>query len=302
MSRDVSPSELLIRKRLRTLGRLLPDVRRGHPDAIHGARVATRRLRELVPVVLTGSSRRKFERKVRRLTCALGPVRELDVASSILDALQGDATVPWPALARLKQVIRQERQRLHTVMCSEIERIDVDKLRRRVAAAAKKGKPAALDGRPRDAWRLAAAREQAARRATRLRIAIENAGGVYLPDRLHEVRVAVKKLRYALELTRELSGSRAMAHVRTLTRAQDLLGRMHDLDVLIARVRAVQGAPDAPNLRMSGDLDRLVRRLETECRQLHGHYIASRRQLCAICDHAIVGPAARKLLRRLAAA
>ena len=64
-----------------------------------------------------------------------------------------------------------------------------------------------------------------------------------------------------------------------LKRAQDLLGRMHDLEVLIARTRAVQGSPQAPNLRLSGDLDQLVRRLEMECRLLHGHYMASRAQL-----------------------
>jgi hypothetical protein len=35
---------------------------------------------------------------------------------------------------------------------------------------------------------------------------------------------------------------------------------------------------------MSADLDRLVRRLETECRQLHGHYMASRARLVVVCD------------------
>jgi hypothetical protein len=72
--------------------------------------------------------------------------------------------------------------------------------------------------------------------------------------------------------------------VATLKRAQDTLGRMHDLEVLIARTRAVQGSPSAPNLRLSGDLDRLVRRLETECRQLHGHYMTLRASVLAICD------------------
>jgi CHAD domain-containing protein len=96
----------------------------------------------------------------------------------------------------------------------------------------------------------------------------------------------VKKLRYALELTNELRGSRATARVRTLKETQDLLGRMNDLEVLILRVRGVQGSSRAPNLRLSGDLDRLVRHLETECRQLHGHYTASRKKLVAICDYA----------------
>jgi len=61
---------------------------------------------------------------------------------------------------------------------------------------------------------------------------------------------------------------------------------MNDLEVLIARVRAVQGSGKVPDLRLSSDLDVVVRRLETECRQVHGQYIASRRKLLAICDHA----------------
>src|SRR5207244_9316211 len=57
--------------------------------------------------------------------------------------------------------------------------------------------------------------------------------------------------------------------IRTLKDAQDLLGRMHDLEVLIARTRGIQSSPGASTLKVSADLDRLVRRLETECRQLH---------------------------------
>jgi CHAD domain-containing protein len=120
-----------------------------------------------------------------------------------------------------------------------------------------------------------------------LSAAIDNAAGIYLPDRLHEVRIAVKKLRYAMEIARELSGSRAMARILTLKKAQDLLGRMHDLEILIARTRGVQGSPGAPNLKLSGELDRLVRRFETECRRLHGHYMAARRLLVEMCEQAI---------------
>jgi hypothetical protein len=66
---------------------------------------------------------------------------------------------------------------------------------------------------------------------------------------------------------------------------QDLLGRMHDLEMLIARTRAVQGRAGAPNLKLSGDLDRLVRRLENECRRLHVRYMNERKALRGICDY-----------------
>ena len=56
-------------------------------------------------------------------------------------------------------------------------------------------------------------------------------------------------------------------------------------EMLIARTRAVQSRAGAPNLRLSADLDRLVRRLETECRRLHVRYMNERKALQRICDY-----------------
>ena len=273
-----NPSELLIRQRLNALTAALPGAKMGDPVLVHQARVATRRLREALPLVASGSRGRKLGRRVRGLTRALGEVRELDVALQMLEALTAEADAPRGAIAKLRQVVREERQRMHTEMCTRVGRVDIDKLSHRAATAASKG--ARSGGDPR---RVAAAQLRAARRAIRLREAIENAAGLYVPDRLHQVRIAVKKLRYAMEVARELSGSRATARIRTLKEAQDLLGNMHDHEVLIARVRSVQTFR-APNLRLSGDLDKLVRRLETECRLIHGQYMALRKKLLAIAD------------------
>ena len=249
-------------------------------------------MREALPVVAKGARGRKLERMVRRLTRALGPVRELDVALMMLDELEGSAPalgVPRSAITTLRQVIGEERRLLHQDMCRRISEVDLDKLEARAIAAARKKRstrsPKQSRGRAADRARLATAEERGARRAVALRAAIENASSIYLPDRLHEVRIAIKKLRYAMELSRELSGSRAEARIRALRDAQDLLGRMHDLEVLIARTRAIQGASHVPNLRVSGHLDQLVRHLEHECRQLHGRYTASRRKLLSICEY-----------------
>ena len=284
MERRPTPAEMLIRQQLLALKRALPAAQKGDAERLHEARVATRRLRERIPLLLPNSKGRKIVRKVRRLSRALGPVRELDVAIQTLESL-GDSEVPPAAVTKLRQLMRQERQKLHADMCSEVAHIDVDKLRRRAAAVAEKE-----DSSPtpvRAVTRVRAAQERAARRAMRLRAAVDDAAGLYLPDRLHDVRVAVKKLRYSLEVVREIKGSRALARIAMLKEAQDLLGRMHDLEVLIGRVRAVQGSSSAANLRLSAGLDRLVRRLETECRQLHGHYMTVRQRLMGVCEHTV---------------
>jgi CHAD domain-containing protein len=193
--------------------------------------------------------------------------------------------VPRAGVQSLRQAIRQERTRMQVDMRRTIDRTRFAKLSEKLVAAARKRDKEGPGPRSVDPKQLAAARDRAARRAERLRIKIENAAAIYLPDRLHEVRIAAKKLRYALEIVRDLSRSRATARILTLKRAQDLLGRIHDLEVLIARTRAIQGSPNAPTLRVSADMDLLVRRLETECRRLHGRYIGMRAPLLTICDH-----------------
>jgi CHAD domain-containing protein len=288
---------------MRELDRTLDGARRGEAKAVHRARVATRRLREALPILpVAARPKGKLERNVRRLTRALGPVRELDVALEMLDALDGSGDVPPAAIVCLRDVMRAERRTLHADAVKAVDRWGGTKIRKRI-----------LEGRNRTAkahrrrhWQgpddSRTASHRAVRRAEHLRTAIANAAGLYLPDRLHEVRIAAKKLRYALEASAQVgSARRAPASgprtagstgslLATLKRAQDLLGRMHDLEVLMARTRAVQGSANAPSLRLSGDLDRLVRRLEMECRQLHGQYMSLRPGLLSVCERVAAAP------------
>ena len=277
-----NPSELIIRQRLAALSRTLPGARKGDVQAVHQARVATRRIREALPLVARGRTGKSLKKSVRKLTRALGPVRELDVALMNLDQLRNSGDVSEAAIARLRQLITEERQRVGAEMVRLISHFNLEKFQKKAVEAVAHGPEASGSRDPR---RVAAALGRAARRAEGLRAAIDNAAGIYLPDRLHQVRITVKKLRYALEIAQDLSGSRATARVRTLKRVQDLLGRMHDLEMLIARTRAVQGRSEAANLSLSADLDRLVRRLENECRRLHARYMNERKALLRICDH-----------------
>ncbi|MEY4636087.1 MAG: hypothetical protein RJA55_1885 [Acidobacteriota bacterium] len=100
--------------------------------------------------------------------------------------------------------------------------------------------PETRSGVPGDA--VAHAVAQAGKRACRLRATITRAGGRYLAERLHRVRIEAKKLRYALEIQRELARSRSRLHLNRLKTPQDLLGRMHDLEILIDNTRAVQAS------------------------------------------------------------
>src|SRR3954463_16084947 len=80
----VTPATLLAAQ-LRLLNAQLPGIRDGDVDAIHDGRVATRRIRELLPLC---EHRRDTDddlpRTIRRLGRRLGRIRELDVEIALL--------------------------------------------------------------------------------------------------------------------------------------------------------------------------------------------------------------------------
>jgi CHAD domain-containing protein len=305
-------SELVMRQRLTALARDLAGAQIGSVNAVHQSRVATRRLREALPMLASGRKAREVRREVRKLTRVLGPIRELDVALGMLDGLMRDGDVPVASLDVLHQLIATERTALHAAAARRIGRCDMERLRRRAVSAVRKGPELARGRSARESGQSTVIWQRAGRRAERLEAAIESAAGIYLPDRLHKVRIAVKKLRYTLEIARQMMTSRPArpggqrstrsvhGQIATLKRAQDLLGHMHDVEVLIARARGAQSSPAATNLQLSGDLDRLVRRLENDCRRFHGRYMASRANLLDICSRVMA--AADRALERASAA
>jgi CHAD domain-containing protein len=78
-----------------------------------------------------------------------------------------------------------------------------------------------------------------------------------------------------------------------LKRAQDLLGRMHDLQVLVDRVRQMQASLTPPNLTVWSDLDAIVASLEDDCRRLHARYMRARGRLAATAGKLAAEPPAR---------
>src|SRR5512143_1392383 len=94
-------SAQLLQQRVGAVRRMLPGARSGDVRAVHQARVATRRLREALPLVSAGKPGRRLERAARNLTGVLGTVRELDVALLMLHEFQHAGDVPVGAVACL---------------------------------------------------------------------------------------------------------------------------------------------------------------------------------------------------------
>lgn len=290
MPRSVSRVRL-IRTQLDRFLRSLQGVEQGDVRSLHRARVATRRLREIVPVLqLEGRTAHKLSRRLRSITARLGTVREQDVLLDLLDELNASRRASGDALARVGMAVARDRD---TARERLLERLPIDDMRR--LARKMRDLSTDLPDAGRDVRGIRYALDaRVARRATRLADAVRGAGAVYLPERLHDARIAVKKLRYVLEVASQVSDVPLREDVALLTRAQDALGRMHDLQVLIDRVRAVQATLAPPSVTVWRALDALVRVLDDDCRRLHARYMKVRPGLEALSDRLSGAGASRK--------
>src|SRR5215207_5814489 len=133
--RRSAPSALLLRQRVAALRRMLPGARSGDARAVHQARVATRRLREAMPLVEAGKPGREIERVARDLTAVLGTVRELDVALLMLAELEKMEGVPASAVTCLRRAVGDERRALHKATAKHIDQCDMERLQRKAMRA-----------------------------------------------------------------------------------------------------------------------------------------------------------------------
>ena len=276
-------------RRLRAVRREVAEVVAGQEEAIHRMRVATRRLREALPVLEARADQagsgsravRKIARQARRLTRALGGVRELDVAIALLDEIERSRPSLHPAAGTVRQVVAWERELRRAALIRRLQRTDLENLRQRIADLILDFQATAAG----ESWKVLLA-SRIERRAAGVRAAIDRAGHLYAPDRLHGVRIEAKKLRYSLELARELDRVPTLRALRQLKQMQDLLGRMHDLEVLAGYTRLLDlqfSTRGRQHARIAG----LLNTIEQQVRQLHATYLQGRPALdevIARCD------------------
>jgi CHAD domain-containing protein len=269
---------------------MLHGVEKHDARALHRTRVASRRLRELLPVLqLDAKVARTLGRRLRKLTARLGPLRELDVTLQLIDELGDSERYDSDAVDQIRAETAEARdaalnrlpgkwptreiRRLGSKLADLAERLESRETGSARASTAARGLRWAVEARIH-------------RRAGALRGAIESAGSVYLPDRLHVVRISMKKFRYALELAADMAGDRGLSpQLRLLKRNQDLLGRWHDRQVLIDHIRQAQASLAPPALDAWRRLDGLVMALEEDCRRLHARYVREAAALVGVCGH-----------------
>ena len=156
------------------------------------------------------------------------------VSLELLDELERAGRAQPAAASRLRQRVREERDRQRERMRVRLKPVQLRRVARDVAEVLK-----AIGMRDAtDAWALVLA-DRMRRRADLLRAAVAEAGSMYVSERVHEARIAAKKLRYALELAAETGQADTADAVARLKKMQGTLGRLHDVEILQGLLRSI---------------------------------------------------------------
>lgn len=273
----VSPS-LLIQGQLATLLRHLPGSLDGDAESVHQARVATRRLRELLPLV-DGETDGVVE-KVRAAGRCLGRVRDLDVMGYLLDTVSARIVPTAEVAAIAKNNLHHRQQSERREMVKTLERLDLESLRdvfaHRRSFETWRARPLSLIRRPEwiePLWARIVSRSVDAADAVR------DAPGVYFPKRAHRARIAVKKLRYTVEVAADSGVWRPDRLLKDLRRIQGTLGQIHDAQVLADTLGDL-----VPDHAGSVAVISLQELLEREIARHQAKYVKRRDRIFAIAD------------------
>jgi CHAD domain-containing protein len=280
MLRTRSPQSLL-QDQLSRLVACLPRVREGQDEAIHDARVVTRRVRETL--VLGGADLQAeplshVAEVIHRASVALGEARDPDVTQGLLAGIEDRFPTAVPLIATLRRQTARAQQTARRRLIKELETLDLGDVPRLVARAQRWDRlklPLGHTG-----WRERL-RSHIGERAADVRRSMQHASGVYFPNRSHAARLAMKKLRYALELAQETGAWRTPRAIRRLRKAQDALGQAHDREVLLDRVKTL--AQQDSNADRA-DVESLVAFLEAEILALYRRYLGMRSDITTICN------------------
>lgn len=91
-------------------------------------------------------------------------------------------------------------------------------------------------------------------------------------EALHDLRIATKRLRYLLEITEPCFGKPARDGAKVARSLQDVLGEIHDCDVMSERVRARAEAVPVADPRYVG-LEAFASYMDARRRVLHRQFL-----------------------------
>jgi CHAD domain-containing protein len=247
-----------LRRGVKTLRKTAVALAREDVEGIHGARVASRRLRAAIQAhkrAIRKPARDAFAETVRDITQGLSAAREYDVTIALLDArrkrLSGSARYAATHTINRLQALREQE---HASIAASVQNLDNGKLRDAAANAIeniRKPKQCYLD----EARSVISSRQRALWEAHKTWTAEPG------DDALHQTRIAFKKLRYSCEQYSDLYGKKMDRFIKQLRTLQEHLGEWNDLRIACRYVQDL--SDDAEPMALSG-VGPLVELLESE--------------------------------------
>ncbi|MCA1628016.1 MAG: CHAD domain-containing protein [Acidobacteria bacterium] len=236
-------------------------------EGVHNMRVASRRLRSALSDFQPHLVRRVPKRRLKRVADALGAVRDEDVAIVKLEELAAELDGQIAeGVHRLLDERHRRREQARAELQETLDEGAVAKLSKKLGASIERATGRDNSGAGdagNDEPPAAPSFRQAGREIIRERFAeLEELGAsLYRPravKQLHRMRIAAKRLRYAVELFTPCWGGHLEEFSKEVEKLQKSLGELHDLDEWIAalgarlqecdRARGGKTSPDSPAL------------------------------------------------------
>jgi CHAD domain-containing protein len=206
-----------------------------------------------------------WKNEVRSLARGLSDARDYDVQIEFLTrslaAISDDRLVP--GIARLLSHAEQQRQWSQPQALRAVDRLAHSGALKQMQAAARRLLHAASETEDVIAATSPASRRRAAKEVgKRLKKLLGEAGGLADAEgyaRHHAMRIAAKRLRYALELVRPRQSPEMDAVIESVKKLQTLLGEVHDCDVWSDTLAAFSRTEAAQIYGFFGDSQRFDR-------------------------------------------
>ena len=280
---SVTPQSLL-QQQLSALQDHTPALFDGSVEGVHDARIATRRIRELLPLAGEWHSPKAVDRLhqgFRAIGRALGEVRDADVRIMLLKHLEPRIPSAVPALVGLRK--QQERRRLE-LMRKLIKQLEHHGLRDLMHEALPgRGAHSGWGRGPGRRWRQQLLLILSGR-AQRARDAVRHATGVYFPHRAHSARIAIKKLRYVMEIAEATRTFQTTGAIPALKKVQDILGDLHDRQEFIDKL--ADAVPSGDQGGTANQLALVTLVVAADVSDLHARYLSRRDLVLAVAGDA----------------
>ncbi len=224
-----------IRPLLRSLSREIEGVREAEDiEFIHRMRVASRRIRSCLPLFedcLPPKKYRQWRKEIRNITRALREARDADVQIAFLktyiEKLEEESL--RPGVQRFLLRLRQRRERVQPRVIKAIDRFLKSGVVEDMEKSCRKMQRRHTGVNSPEIYQKALTHI-----TSRLEEMFAHEASVYIPENIeehHAMRIAVKRLRYTMEVFSPLYEGGLENQIDVCKKLQDMLGDMHDCDV-----------------------------------------------------------------------